>query len=399
MNGFNKVSYKVRTFKRDFTKEREAVLLNAVKYCETTIPVLGYMPVKVYRVNGFVYVYCDDKSVIKITSRSSFQSTGFTSEVPPLIISVIRNGARKVLFVGTNSAEIDGQSVDVPFGESYAEFCGRLFIAAGRKIYYSAEFDRTNFSEGLDFGGFIETDVQAGNIVCLAVASGKLAVLCEHALYELSPFGESFGWTLSRITDKRFNATTGSACGTENGMCFISDGVLYLLSDGKITAVGKELNEYAVTETAKAEFYDGLFVLPFVSGEKSFIYLYDVASGKTAVKECGACVPAGAYGYLYGSNVLLVLKKQDGEITVSGADGEYDFGTCLKKAVLGVEAHINGYATINIEGEGVFRATINDRCNAVSCFVHGRSFKIAFTDVSEDFKIYGLTVKYTVYGG
>ena len=213
MNGFNKVSYKVRTFKRDFTKEREAVLLNSVNYCETTIPASGYTPVKVYRVNGSVYVYCDDNGVIKLTTRG-FQSTGFTSEVPPLIISVIKNGARKVLFIGTNSAEIDGQSVDVPFGESFAYLGDRLFIASGRKIYYSAEFDWTNFSVGLDFGGFIETDVQSGNIVCLAVHSGKLAVLCEHALYELSPFGESFGWTLSRVTDKRFNAAHGAACGT-----------------------------------------------------------------------------------------------------------------------------------------------------------------------------------------
>ena len=95
MNDFNKVSYKTRVYKRDFTDVNK--LSSYASFFRTTLNAAGIVPVRIYDVNGEIYAYCGDKTLRKATN-GSFASTGFTANVIPLVVPIILNGVNKTLF-------------------------------------------------------------------------------------------------------------------------------------------------------------------------------------------------------------------------------------------------------------------------------------------------------------
>lgn len=398
MNGFERVSYKVKEYKFDFTGDKEDVAVNAVRFVETDIAA-SVTPLRFYKADGRIFAYCSGGALVEFISGSAV-ATGFTSQTPPLVIPLTVSGTRTVLFVGGSSAMMNGNAVTgVPYGNSFAFCGGRLFIANGRKVYYSAELNYTDFRTGTGYGGFVETEAEDGDVIYIARISNKLIILCERAVYELSPYGESYEFTLKRVCALGAIAAANSACKAGDGLCFSGEGSFFLFSGDKVKLIGTDLKRYDISEMKAATFDDGLYLLPFVSGGKNLVYVYDAACGKTAVISAGRFTPVGAFGYADGETYFYRAAKPENGFAAGGFNGEFDFGTCRKKAVCGIEAHISGSGEIEVNGEGSYRATLTEKCNAVSCFVHGRSFKIAFVNASADFRIYGLTVKYVIFGG
>lgn len=397
MNGFDKVSYKPRVFERDFGDTVKSSF--AAGFNKTQISVSGVTPVKFYDVDGDLYVYCTNHVLYKITNNAPV-STGFTSTVPPLVAPVINNGVKTVMFISDVSAKVGNESVSgVPYGTSCAYFAGRLFIADGDKIKFSEEFDFTDFTVGLSFGGFIQVDKADGEILYLYGEGEKLSVVCEHAAYTVTPYGEEYDFKLEKVPSFALDVKKGTVFGTGNRVCFISGDGFCVLAGGKIKRAGEALSSVAVSSFNAAGGKSGLYVLPFTSGNAAYLYVYDTVKERESLQALTGYTAFNGYAtktgdtYLYG-----ITAATDTETIAAEYSGEYDFGSCRRKSVCRVEAHIRGTADIVITGDGHFSATLTEKCNEVSCFVHGRSFSIGFENASGDFKLYRMAVHYIVYG-
>lgn len=397
MNDFAKVSYKPRVFKRNFSDTVKIV--DKLTYTRTSVATLSTSPVRFYRCNGDTYAYCTDKKVRKIQGME-FLFQDFTSNVVPLILPVIINGEKKVMFVSDETAKIDGQTVSgVPYGCSGAFQAGRLFIADGSKLRYSDDFDFVNFSVGLDLGGFIELDQDAGEIVYVAKNGDDLYVIAEHAIFSLSPYGNPYEFQMKRLPTFGLSIVKNTVFG-ENGIIgFMNGRDFCVLSSGKIKFVSAALNTFGNYTVGVADGYNRLYVLPLTLNRVNYVFAYDFELKKEILEPMGNYVVAGEYAAIltdirfYRTSINAVTE------TVSDPyDGEYDFGTCARKSVCKVEAHITGSAEMVIAGDGVYRATITERCNCVSCFVHGRIFNVNFTNTSSDFKISQLVITYVIHG-
>lgn len=397
MNGFNKVSYKPRVFERDFSDTVKSSF--AAGFKKTRISVSGYPPVKFYDVDGELYVYCSGGTLYK-TENNALVSTGFTSTVPPLVAPVIRNGVKTALFISDVSAMVGNETVSgVPYGTSCAFFAGRLFISDGDKIKFSEEFDFTDFTVGLDFGGFIQVDKADGEILYLYGDGEKLSVVCEHAAYTVTPYGEEYEFKIDKVQSFALDVKKGTVFGTGNRVCFISGDGFCIFVGGKIKRVGEALSSVAVSSFNAAGGKNGLYVLPFTSANVAYVYVYDTVKECETLQALTGYVAYNGYATKTGDAYLYEITAAASIETVAAEySGEYDFGSCRRKSVCRVEAHIRGRADIVIAGDGNFSATLTEKCNEVSCFVHGRKFSIGFENASEDFKLYRIAVHYVIYG-
>ena len=232
MNGFHRVSLKPKVFTRKFKTETSTV--PEASFTRTDISSSHINPVKFYNVGDDEYAYCDDGYLYK-KSGDCFTVYGLsaTVTVPPLVLPIIRNGQRKTMIITDRSAIIDWEELfNVPFGKSGIYFGGRLFIASGNKVYYSAEFDFTDFSVGLSFGGFVETDAYSGEALYLFADDEKLYIVCRYAVYTLKPFGEPYEFKMEKIIS-RLDVAENSIYPFGDGLNFISGKKLYLFRGGK----------------------------------------------------------------------------------------------------------------------------------------------------------------------
>lgn len=394
MNGFSAVNLKTQVYKRDFTDQSaDAFFLHLI---DTGISAAGITPLKFYRAGGDLYAYCSDKT-LKKAANGGFTNTGFTSNVVPLVVSVIHNGAKKPLFIG-DTAVIDGQTISgVPYGADCEFFGGRLFIADGNTVRFSEEFDFTDFTVGLSFGGFIKVGEESGNVLRFAADGGKLYVICERAVYALTPYGNQYDFTMEKVSAFALDVAANSVFTVGNRTCFVSGNAFCVLCGGKVKKAGKE--DLSGFNFKPAGGQGGVYVLPLVSGGNEYVYAYDTVSEKEIFTAADGFSVSGGYAVKSADNKLYALKVKTGTETATAEySGEYDLGSCRKKAVSRVEAHIRGNATIVVRGDGEFRAALTEKCNGVSCFIHGRSFYIGFENASEDFKAYNIAVHYTIYG-
>ena len=397
MNDFERVSYKPRVFEREFGDAVKSSL--KARFKKTQISVSGVTPVKFYDVDGDTYVYCLNGTLYKITNDALI-STGFTSAVPPIVAPVIKNGVKTVLFISDVAAKVGAESVTgVPYGTSCAYFAGRLFISSGDKIKFSEEFDFTDFTVGLDFGGFIQADKADGEILYLYGDGKTLSVVCEHAAYTVTPYGEEYEFKLEKVPTFALDVKKGTVFGTGDRVCFISGDGLCVFSGGKIKRTGEAISSVAVSSFGTAGGKGGLYVLPFTSGDAAYLYVYDTVKERETLQTLTEYTAFNGYAVKSGDDYLYeITAKADVETVAAEYSDEYDFGSCRRKSVCRVEAHIRGGANIVVRGDGVFRATLTEKCNEVSCFVHGKSFSIGFENASEDFKLYRLAVHYIIYG-
>lgn len=397
MNGFGRVSYKPRVFERNFEDTVKSSL--KIGFSKTQMSVSVLTPVKIYDVCGDVYVYCTNTLLYKIVNGLPV-STGFISIVPPLVAPVIKNGADTALFISDVAAKVGTESVTgVPYGTSCAYFAGRLFVSSGDKIKFSEEFDFTDFTVGLDFGGFIQVDKADGEILYLYGDGKTLSVVCEHAVYKVAPYGEEYEFKLEKVLSFALDVRKGTVFGTGDRVCFISGDGLCVLTGGKIKRVGGKISSVVLSSFSEAGGKGGLYVLPFTSGNTAYLYVYDTVTGGETLQALTEYAAFNGYAVKSGDTFLYeITASTDAETVAAEYSGEYDFGSCRKKSVCGIEAHIRGTADIVVTGDGVFRATLTEKCNGVSCFLHGRSFSIGFENASEDFKPYRIAVRYIIYG-
>ncbi|MBR0189688.1 MAG: hypothetical protein IJQ23_04825 [Clostridia bacterium] len=397
MNGFERVSYKPRVFERNFGDTVKSSLKAHFK--KTRIRVVGAIPVKFYDVDGDLYVYCSNGTLYKITNNA-LVSTGFTSAVPPLVAPIIKDGVKTVLFISDVTAKVGNESVSgVPYGTSCAYFAGRLFIADGDKIKFSEEFDFTDFTVGLSFGGFIQVDKADGEILYLYGDGKTLSVVCEHAAYTVTPYGEEYDFKLEKISSFALDVKKDTVFGTGDRVCFISGDGLCVFTGGKIKRAGEAISSVTVSSFKSAGGKGGLYVLPFTSGNAAYLYVYDTVKERETLQAVTGYTAFNGYAVKASDTYLYeIAVKTEAETVAAEYSGEYDFGSCRRKSVCRIEAHIRGAADIVITGDGHFSATLTEKCNEVSCFVHGRSFSITFESASEDFKLYRLAVHYIVYG-
>lgn len=406
MNGFSKVSYKTRVFNREFSDTVRSV--DKLKYLRWRFRTNNTLPVKFYHCNGDTYGYNTDKTLRKIVS-GDYVSQGFTSNVVPLVLPVIINGEKNVIFISDQTAMIGNQTITgVPYGIAGTFCAGRLFIADGNKLKYSEDFNFVNFSVGLSFGGFVEIEQNAGDILYLANNGDDLYIIAEHAIYSFSPYGKPYEFKMEKVPTMELSIVKNSVFGEGNNILFLNKTDLCMFSGGKLKYINNTFLSLGNFTVSIAGGSNGLYVVPFYEQvgnvRVKYIYAYDFLQKKEVIDKVStdilnAFTVAGEYASKMTDDVYYKLCIETETETVPAVyDGEYDFGTCAKKALCRIEAHITGSATVTVTGDGTFTATINEKCNNVPCFVHGKSFNIAFSNASSDFKLYKLAAHYVIYG-
>ena len=406
MNGFDRVSYKTHVFKREFSDTVKTV--DKIIYTRASFDTNNTFPIKFYNCNGDTYGYSTDKNVRKVVG-STYVLQGFSSDVVPLILPVIINGEKDVIFISDQTAKIGDQTITgVPYGNAGAFCAGRLFIAVGNKLKYSEEFNFVNFSVGLDFGGFIELDQNAGEILYLAKNGDGLYVIAEHAIFSFSPYGKPYEFKLERVQTTELSIVKDSVFGEGDVVLFLNKKDLCMFTNDKVQYLNNSFLSFGTYYLEVAGGYNGLYVMPFTmqvgNSRIKYVYAYDFFKKKEVLEKVSTDVlnafhVAGEYASRMTDGRYFRLSIGTETETVPAVyDGEYDFGTCAKKSVCKIEAHITGSAEIVVSGDGTYRAVITEKCNSVSCFVHGQLFNITFENASSDFKLDRLAINYVIHG-
>ena len=361
---------------------------------ETVCSAGALVPVAFYDADG-IYAFCTDGKLYR-AQNGALTYTGVSAENPPVVTKIVSGGTAGVLIVTENAAYFNGTSVSgVPYGNAFALFAGRIFIANGRTVYYSGEYAFTDFTASADKGGVFNVPSDGGEVVFMRPKNGKLLIVCENAFYLFTPSEDGLRFTLTESGKAAVPAKNGGVAASGGYVVYLADDKLFRTKGGD----GEDffsLEDRGYSADGQARNCGKYYVLPVKRGAEKLIVVAD-AQSKTAT-EIPVTDGKIVDGYLVSGTAI---KEYYISVLPLGSQSFYqeDFDTATKKAVLGAEIICRGSAVFNVFGEESFSEKIEDGGKAVKCFVHGRKIRFGFSSPSQDFAPIKITVEYAVYGG
>ena len=397
------VSVKNKTYKLDF-KDCFAVNLAVDKngvydgYGLTEIAKVFKLTnaVAVYNADNKYFIYCNDGSVYQVTAISRVYM-GNAGGSPPRLISVLSGNTVKYLFVGKNSFYINGAAVDIPAASVATLHNGRLFTANGRVVTFSKPVDFENNSVSLTPYGTLGVCERAGNVVGFYSDSDKLAIICEHAIYNLTAFGESIDFNFERLNISALDVKANSIVCFNDGCIFLSGEKLYKYSNGKITVQETLLNNFNFTVCGSAAQKDGIYLLPVTVNGENYIYALNNMDGRESFIATTSAIIADGGLILSGG----VVNK----LTDSGFMGErilstnpIDFGISGVKTVCVISASVGADCTLKVKGDfGEKRYSLKTGGNIIKTNLKSQAFTFSLSSAN-GFTVKNFNVKYRLKG-
>lgn len=352
---------------------------------------------RIYCAGERFLVYCDDGKVYERLQNAYTAVTEKEFFSSPEIVEIIFEGVDKLLLFSEDASVIEGDfsltERNVPFGYAHTVIKGMLFVANGRLLRYSEQFDFSDFNVGLTLGGYFETEKSDGDIVFICELNEKLCVICEHSVITIDVSGDRTDYTARK-------AETGFLSVVKNSAVKIG-GSVFFLSDGTICKYDGSLKRYAIPEGAlsydygKANRFNGFYLLPFKKKAES--KLLCVKSGK----EDSAFITEG-FGEVFDdgfsvngqTNRICRLIEMTKESPLRNE--QTDMGSCAAKAVTRIEVCSDVDFTLTVTGDfGSKTFTAGKGCNAFDCLLISRCFDFSVNRSSDNVRV---VLKYKFLG-
>lgn len=366
-----------------------------VVFTDAMLPPVGKRILKPYRKNGRTLAYCSDKKVYERTNTGYEPLSGKTFDSAPQIVAITYGGETKLLIVGEQASVIEGEDEEknVPYGDCFTVFNGMLFVAKGKLLRFSAPFDFTNFSVGTKLGGYFETESEDGEIVFMCGLNGKLCLVCEHSVTELSVTGDRTDYSAEKIPLGYLDVKKNSAVKIGENVFFISD--------GKLAKYGKSLKTfplpagtslYSAYNAASAK---GFYLLPFLRNSE-----YKMLCVKSGDEENGFITKGSGYvadeGYAVNPSNNKICLAVETTKEEKPAPLETDFKTCAKKALVKAEICADRTLSFSVAGDfGEKKFFAEAGCNVFYCNLVSKKFSFSAEGAGKNTRI---SVKYRILG-
>lgn len=383
---------------------------------------------RTYFAGGKTFVYCSDGAVyecVKVATGGSevcsmVKACEKMFEKEPLVIPVSDGGEGKTIITGEEGAVIIGvnadtgervcEVADVPCGSDFAICAGRLFIANGRRLYFSESYDCTDFSTGVSGEGEILADGECGNITALAAVGEELFILCKRRVLVLSPKGDIAEWTLKKAATQSFSAVKNFAAGCGRSVVFFSDKRLFKYNANGLKVAKSRLNDRYSSSEGRAGSFEGALVAPIFYGGKYQTYIYDSETEEeftlplyTAFSLRGGFAADAEGKKIYRLAAGITTDGDGGSEGGAGGYAEaiyqlgtnYDFGTLNVKRLLKVTIKTRGAGTVRIRGDSATKNyDLKNGYNEFRMGIVSRRFRIDFNSTEEGFTPQAITFTY-----
>lgn len=356
---------------------------------------------KVYFVGGDIYFYCENGKVYKAVKNSDTGAYVLTAagaksySSAPNVIAIKKNGEKKILVFGKDGAEIIGESasLSVSYGKNFAVVCGRLFVAQGKEIKFSEEFDCVNFSTGINgAAGVIRVGGEDGEILCTGASGDELVILCKRSIFVLSAAGEPSGWRLKKVDTCGFSAEENSAAWCGGKMIFRSGKRTYVYYKSALKEIGGAIDDKSPVPLGGACAFGSVYLLPLKEDEKKFVYAYDSATGEEFFPEyiplisdkggAGFDEEKGEISFLAFGTAVVTGETSAGNGAFS-PDGAEDFGSSDEKLLLRAVVTTNGIGKIKISGDSDGKTyPLVSGLNLLKIGITSRKFTIGYSGFS-----------------
>lgn len=390
----------------------------------------GVKVTRTYFAGGRVFAYCSDLCVYECLTeekegssevkRSFLKATDATFAKEPLVMPITDCGEEKIIISGEEGARLlyvsaetgarENTAANIPFGTDFAICDGRLFIASGKKIYFSEEYDCLNFSTGTENEGIIMTDGSDGDIVALQTVGEELYILCRRRILVLSPKGDIAEWTLKKQNTQSFSVYEGFGAGCGKNLVFISEGRLYVYDGKTLKAAKSKLSDRFAIYYDEAVSALGAFACRAFAENNDGVYLYDPETEEEFLlpKYYGLSRTGGYATDKEGKKIYKLTAgiTSDGSGgapasiggTPSAANrlgGNYDFGTCGRKTIVKIEVKTLGDGVIKVRGDSAIKSfDLKNGYNSLNVGVSARRFRLDFTSAQENFEPQKITFVY-----
>lgn len=219
-----------------------------------------------------------DRVVFYTTTKEIyFSNDAFIKQVKNLkvntvasCVEILHEGERRLLVITSNSKayliEEDGSSYTeyaIPKASVGCVYNRMLFLGNRNQISFSAVDDYIDFTVDFNRGGTFDIDSRDGIIKEFIVYDGKLMIITNNAIYELTANGEHMDYKLKKILNHTLgnvHANTARICAGK--LVFLNNYRAYVYDNGQISPIDWVFNEeeYDI-KVSVAAYKDTYFVL------------------------------------------------------------------------------------------------------------------------------------------
>jgi len=217
--------------------------------------------------NAFVYLRTgaegayDDRIVVHTNENFLYQTKVFTSDVWHLISGVSVSGKAcsvnynyngdDCLLIASPTTPLtilnDNQVTVVQSAPRISSMCvhyERIFATDSRQknaVWFSDDFDPTNWSVDLESGGFVKFADECGNVLKVVSFLDYVYIFREHGIFRLSAYAEQTEFIVSKVfaSTGRIYADTISQYGDK--IVFFADDGLYLFNGFDVQRIAHDL--------------------------------------------------------------------------------------------------------------------------------------------------------------
>jgi len=381
------------------------------------------------------YIFQDKRGMLSFYDSSTGKTrymSGFAYE--PMSAVNYRLKSKDVLLMSCEGMHLyvwDGKMLteysDTPIISSMALHYERLFVTSSHeptKVFFSDDLDPTNWSIGLNEGGFIELLDERGYLNKVVSFGSYLYIFREHGISRVTAFADQSEFSVLNlfVTAGRIYPESIVKCGS--CIMFLATDGLYMFDGYECRKVLTELDGLFSGTVGAAEFYNGKYYLSFAAdfGDGEIIgcengsftcnalLVFDITSGEYSLARgmdisfIGACTYRGedflaACDGIRGGVITRCGCRFGEELYKLWISPPYDFGMPDKtKAVREAYIKCSGECKISVIGDRKNAGRIvTDADSRIRFNIAGRRISLAVYSYDSKCNIEPPTLVYSVY--
>ncbi len=359
---------------------------------------------KLYYVNEHtVYAVAEDECMYRVDMEGVKKISNSDYRACPTVMRITHGGQNKVLIVSNAGfAELvseDGsvEKYFIPVGSSCAMYNGMLFIANANTLYFSTQYNFSDFTMSLDRAGVVKIKEEDGDILSIIVQNNKLVVFTQYAVYEFTAFGDRVDYTLKKVETDIPDVIYGTVKDCGKKIFFMSGTKICSYENGKINVCARLESKYSYAGNLTAVF-DGNYCVPVHSNGKTYLYCVDVNTEKMNCLINVYTSSVSDYGYTADTDGYIRKIVDYGHGTWEYDCAVMNFFTAKEKVIHEISVFCDKKCTLNLIGDyGQKSYILKKGANALRVNLPSRSFKLNFSGEDEN-RITDLRIKYRIKG-
>ena len=354
--------------------------------------------VKSFFIANRLFLFMKDTRTYEYVNKSI--GTVLINKTEPIMIDVLLNGKTEILVIENNSAYIlnKGIKFTFPYGTKVIKYDGRLFVAKEKNIYYSNEFNFTEYSTNIENVGFLSVAAEDEKVQDLIPFNDCLYVICKKAIYKLTILNGEFSFTKCEIN--QIDILEGSSKKIGKNIYFISSSRLCVFDGNTVKTIEGEFDRFLDTAKGVATTNEGMYLIAITINSENVYFVYNTFNGKHHYVWVKGAGTVGEAGYVFINKALYRLTYTKNFKMFCWHSKELDFSTPKKKTLM--EISINVPTTLEITVEGDFGSKViklETGFNVKKLYLTSRLFKFKINANRNKFLIQDLSFKYIVMEG